>query len=128
MRVSVDDDADAARKALAGALLPYVIGWPGAPPARPFRAAFERMGFGADLAEIDQLLDRGATREQVIEAFPEQMLRGLGYYGPASGAMEAVQRLAAGADTIVVRLVPSGPGLEPIRAILDACQPAGGSG
>jgi hypothetical protein len=54
------------------------------------------------------------------------MLRGLGYFGPAAGAAEAVRQQVTGADIAVVRIVPSRPGLEPIRAILDACLPARG--
>jgi len=51
------------------------------------------------------------------------MLRGLGYFGPAAGAAEAVSRQVAGADVAVVRIVPAGPGTGPVRAILDACRP-----
>jgi alkanesulfonate monooxygenase SsuD/methylene tetrahydromethanopterin reductase-like flavin-dependent oxidoreductase (luciferase family) len=125
VRVSVDDDTEAARRALAGALLPYVIGWPGAAPARPFRAAFDRMGFGAEIAELDRMVERGASREEIAGSFPERMLRGLGYAGPADGAPEALRRIAGSADTVVVRIVPARPGIESIRAILEACRPEG---
>ena len=46
VRVCIDDDERAARRALATALLPYVLGWGGAPAAHN-RANFERMGFGS---------------------------------------------------------------------------------
>lgn len=125
-RVCIDDDTGAARQALAAALLPYVLGWGGGPP-RAFRASFERMGFAAELAELDRLQAHGTDRGELLRAFPERMLRGLGYSGPAAGAGEAVRRQVEGADVAVVRVVPARAGAEPILAILDACAPASGS-
>jgi alkanesulfonate monooxygenase SsuD/methylene tetrahydromethanopterin reductase-like flavin-dependent oxidoreductase (luciferase family) len=122
VRVCIDEDVHLARPALAGALLPYVRGWAGTPP-RAFRAAFERMGFAAEVAEIDRMSEGGVGRQQIIEAFPERMLRGLGYFGPAAGAAEALRRLADGADIAVVRIVPARPDGEAIPAILEACRP-----
>jgi alkanesulfonate monooxygenase SsuD/methylene tetrahydromethanopterin reductase-like flavin-dependent oxidoreductase (luciferase family) len=122
-RVCVDDDVETARSALAGALLPYVAGWGAGARPRAFRASFERMGFAAEVAEIDRLSDSGAARQEIIEAFPDRMLRGLGYFGPAAGAAPAVRRQVAGADTAVVRIVPARPGAEAIRAVLEACRP-----
>jgi len=122
-RVCIDDDESAARMALAAALLPYVAGWGGGRP-HAFRVGFERMGFAAEVAAIDRLSASGASREEIIEAFPDRMLRSLGYFGPAAGAAEAVRRQVAGADTAVVRVVPARPGAEAIRAVLDACRPA----
>jgi len=122
VRVCVSDDEDVARRALAAALLPYVLGRGGPPPAHS-RASFERMGFAAEVAELYRLNARGLSRDGIIEAFPESMLRGLGYSGPAAGAAEAVSRQVAGADVAVVRIVPAGPGTGPVRAILDACRP-----
>jgi alkanesulfonate monooxygenase SsuD/methylene tetrahydromethanopterin reductase-like flavin-dependent oxidoreductase (luciferase family) len=123
-RVCVDDDPDTARRALAAALVRYVIGWNGARP-RAYRASFTRMGYGPEIAEVDGMTERGAGHEAIIEAFPERMLRGLGYFGPAAGAAEAVRRQVAGADTAVVRVVQARPGVDAIRAVLEACQPAG---
>jgi alkanesulfonate monooxygenase SsuD/methylene tetrahydromethanopterin reductase-like flavin-dependent oxidoreductase (luciferase family) len=122
VRVSVDDDPQVARRALAAGLLPYVLGWDGTPP-RPFRANFERMGFASELAEIDGMVERGLARREIVEAFPERMLAGLGYYGAAAGAADALRQRAAEADVAVVRLVPARPGADAVHAILDACQP-----
>jgi alkanesulfonate monooxygenase SsuD/methylene tetrahydromethanopterin reductase-like flavin-dependent oxidoreductase (luciferase family) len=122
VRACIDDEVPAARRALARALLPYVLGWGGPPPAHN-RANFERMGFGAEIAELYQMNDRGLSRTEIIEAFPERMLRGLGYFGPAAGAAYAVQQQVAGADIAVVRVVPSGAGVAPIRSVLTACLP-----
>lgn len=122
VRVCVDDDRDTARKTLAAALVRYVTGWNGDRP-RAFRAGFTRMGYGPEIAEIDRLTEQGAGPDEIIEAFPDRMLTGLGYFGPASGAGEAVRRQVAGADTAVVRVVPSRPGVDAMHAILDACRP-----
>ena len=122
VRICVDDDMDVARRALAGALLPYVLGWGGTPP-RPFRANFERMGFGPELGEIARLRKEDRSRSQIIEAFPGRMLRALGYFGPAGGAADAVQRHVGAADIAVVRIVPARPGVDSALAILDASRP-----
>jgi alkanesulfonate monooxygenase SsuD/methylene tetrahydromethanopterin reductase-like flavin-dependent oxidoreductase (luciferase family) len=124
VRVCVDDDTQVARHAFARALLPYVLGWGGTPP-RAFRSAFERMGFAAEIADLDEMQAHGTDREQILRAFPERMLRALGYFGPAAGAADAVRHQAAGADIAVVRVVASRPGAEPIREIIRACAPAG---
>jgi alkanesulfonate monooxygenase SsuD/methylene tetrahydromethanopterin reductase-like flavin-dependent oxidoreductase (luciferase family) len=123
VRVCIDDDVNAARRGLAAALLPYVRGWGGTPP-RAFRTHFERLGFASEVAAIDDMSERGAGHGEMIEAFPERRLQEMGYFGPAAGAATALRRLAAGADVAVVRLVPSRPGVEAVRAILDACRPA----
>jgi hypothetical protein len=107
---------------MAEALLPYVLGWGGTPP-RPFRKGLERMGFGAELAEIDRLHEKGVDRQYLIDAFPDRMLGALSYFGPSSGAASAIHRQVSGADIAVVRLVPSRPGPESVRAILGACRP-----
>jgi alkanesulfonate monooxygenase SsuD/methylene tetrahydromethanopterin reductase-like flavin-dependent oxidoreductase (luciferase family) len=123
VRVCVDDDIEVARRALAGALLPYVRGWGSSPP-RPVRRNFERMGFGPELSEIDRMQEGGADRERLIEAFPDRMLEALGYFGPAAGAAEAVRRQVPDADIAVVRIVPARPDVASARAVLEACRPA----
>jgi hypothetical protein len=81
------------------------------------------MGFGPEVAELDEMRELGTPRQEVIEAFPERMLRGLSYFGSADGAADGIRRLAGDADIAVVRIVPAGTGREPMRAILRACQP-----
>jgi hypothetical protein len=83
------------------------------------------MGFGPELKEIDRLRKEGFSRSQIIEAFPERMLRGLGYFGPAGGAADAVQRHVGATDIAVVRIVSARPGVDSFLAIVDSCQPLG---
>ena len=127
IRICVDDDVDAARIALAKATAGYALG--GSVPTERerqfgYRAHFERMGFSDELAELDSMRIKGASPDDVAEAFPEHMLRAVGYFGPADSAAAAFKRLAQGLDTAIVRVVASRPGLASVRAAMRACAPA----
>ena len=127
IRICVDDDVDAARIALARATIGYALG-DEVPTERErqlgYRAHFERMGFTEELAELDLMRTRGASRDEVAAAFSDQLLLAVGYYGRADGAAAAFKRLAQGLDTAIVRVVASGPGLESVRAAMRSCAPA----
>jgi alkanesulfonate monooxygenase SsuD/methylene tetrahydromethanopterin reductase-like flavin-dependent oxidoreductase (luciferase family) len=128
VRVSVDDDVGAARRALAAAMYSYVVPSAGAIHATVYRPHMERAGFDRGFQELDRLVEKGLGREQVLEEFPEELLQGFGYYGPAAGAAEALRRHAGSADTAIVRVVPSGGGAAGARAVMEACAPAVVSG
>lgn len=127
IRVCVDDDVDRARWAYARAVMGYALG-PRVPTERErslgYRAHFERMGFAEALASLDGMRQRGASAEEIADAFPPELLRQVGYYGPASGAAEAFRRLAQGLDVAIVRVVAARPGVESVRAVMRACQPS----
>jgi hypothetical protein len=89
-----------------------------------YRAHFERMGYTAALAELDQMRQQGATPDEVADAFPPELLQRVGYYGTPEGAAAAFRRLAEGLDVAIVRVVTARPGMESVRAVLHACQPA----
>ena len=129
IRVCVDEDVDVARRAFTRAVMGYALGF-GPPGGRPqgYRAHFERMGFAADMARIDELRRRSAPQDEVIDAFPESLLRGVGYYGPAAGAAAAFRRIAEGLDTAIARVVAARPGIESVRAVMAACAPGSGKG
>jgi alkanesulfonate monooxygenase SsuD/methylene tetrahydromethanopterin reductase-like flavin-dependent oxidoreductase (luciferase family) len=126
IRVCVDDDEDAARRAFARATMRYALGQQ-IPTDRErrlgYRAHFERMGYTAALAELDGMRARGASPDQVAEAFPPEILRQVGYYGPAQGAAEAFRRLAQGLDVAIVRVVAAGSGHAAALAAMQACRP-----
>ena len=126
IRVCIDDDVDVARRAFAKATMNYALG-ASVPTARErqlgYRAHFERMGFSDELAELDEMRKRGASHDEVADAFPPELLKTVGYYGPAGGAAAAFGRLAEGLDIAVVRVVAARPGIESTRAVMEACRP-----
>ena len=123
IRICVDDDVDAARRAYTKALMGYALAPPGANKALGYRGHFARMGFDAALTELEDRRDRGASDEELIDAFPIELAELVGYFGPASGAATAFRRLAEGLDTAIVRVVAARPGTESITAVMEACQP-----
>jgi alkanesulfonate monooxygenase SsuD/methylene tetrahydromethanopterin reductase-like flavin-dependent oxidoreductase (luciferase family) len=122
IRVCVDDDEDVARWAYARNMMGYALGPLDVKP-QSYRAHFERMGWAADLARIDDLRRKGAPQDEVVDALPPEMLKSVGYYGPASGAQQHFRKLATGLDTAIVRVIAARPGIEATRAVLQACAP-----
>jgi len=126
IRICVDDDVDTARIALAKSTMGYALG-AGVPSERErqlgYRAHFERMGFAEELANLDSMRARGASRDEVADAFPEHILQTVAYFGRAGGAAAAFKRLSKGLDMAIVRVVASGPGLGSVRAAMQACAP-----
>ena len=126
IRVCVDDDVATARRGLARATVGYALGQ-SVPSERErrfgYRAHFERMGFTPQLAELDAMRARGVAGNALLDAFPDEILNAVGYFGPAEGAAEAFARLAQGLDTAVVRVVAARPGLDAVRAVMRACRP-----
>jgi len=125
IRISVDDDVAAARKALARATLGYAMG-PAGGRERNFgyRPHFERMGFAQELARLDGLRTEGASMDALAEAVSDELLLGVGYYGKPAGAFAHFRKLAEGLDVALVRVVPARPGIEAVRAVMRACAPA----
>jgi alkanesulfonate monooxygenase SsuD/methylene tetrahydromethanopterin reductase-like flavin-dependent oxidoreductase (luciferase family) len=124
IRVCVDDDVDAARRAYTKALMAYALAWPGANRSLGYRGHFARMGFDDALTELEERRERGATQDELIDAFPVELAKLVGYFGPASGAAAAFRDLAEGLDTAIVRVVPARPNPDSITAVIEACQPA----
>ena len=123
IRICVDDNPDTARRAYTRSIMGYALGPLGAKPMS-YRAHFERMGFAGDLAKVDELRSKNSPSEEIIDAFPEALLRHVGYYGPAAGAASAFKNLSAGLDTAIVRVVAARPGIDSTRAVMEACKPA----
>ena len=126
IRICVDDDVDAARIALAKATMGYALG-ASVPTERErqlgYRAHFERMGFTEELAALDDMRRNGASRDEVAEAFPAEILNAVGYFGKAEGAAAAFKRLAEGLDTAIVRVVAARRGVDSTLAVMRACAP-----
>ncbi len=124
VRICVDDDVEAARRAYTKALMGYALARPGVSKALGYRGHFGRMGFDEALTELEDRRDRGASEDELVDAFPVDLARLVGYFGPASGAASAFRHLAEGLDTAIVRVVSARPGLESITAVMEACQPS----
>ncbi len=123
IRICVDEDEEVARRALAKAVLGYALAHPGMSKQLGYRAHFARMGFDAALAELEARRDKGASPAELIEQMPRALLLKVGYYGAPAGAAAAFRRLAEGLDVAIVRVVAARPGLESIRAVMQACRP-----
>ena len=127
IRVCMDDDEELAHRSFTRSMLGYALGRPGSPPRERglgYRAHFDRMGFAKDLARLDEMRVNGAPEEELIYAFPGELARRVGYYGPAKGAAEAFQALADGLDIAIVRVVAARPGGDAVVATMRACLPA----
>jgi alkanesulfonate monooxygenase SsuD/methylene tetrahydromethanopterin reductase-like flavin-dependent oxidoreductase (luciferase family) len=123
IRVCVDDDEDAARRAFTRAMMGYALARPGMSKEQGYRAHFARMGFDAALTDLEARRDRGAPEDELVDAFPRDLLTMVGYYGPAAGAAAAFRRLSQGLDTAIVRVVPVRPGPDAVAAVMRACRP-----
>jgi alkanesulfonate monooxygenase SsuD/methylene tetrahydromethanopterin reductase-like flavin-dependent oxidoreductase (luciferase family) len=123
IRVCIDDDVAAARRAFGAQVLGYAMGHSGAPNTAGYRGLFGQMGFDAELRELEERRSKGASMPQLVDAAPDEMLRAVGYYGPAAPAAEAFAKLSAGLDETIVRVITARPGLEPVAAAMTALTP-----
>ncbi len=124
IRVCVDDDVEAARRALAAQVLAYAMAAPGAPKDHGYRGHFGRMGFDGVLTELEARRDAGAARDELIDGLPAELLLRVGYFGRAEGAAAAFKRMAVGLDEAIVRVVTTRPSLDRTLTTLEACSPA----
>jgi alkanesulfonate monooxygenase SsuD/methylene tetrahydromethanopterin reductase-like flavin-dependent oxidoreductase (luciferase family) len=124
IRVCVDDDVAAARQALGTQVLGYAMGQPGVPQHAGYRGLFAQMGFDEELRELEARRDLGEALPQLVAAAPDNMLRAVGYYGPAAEAPAAFARLSSGLDEAIVRVITARPGLEPVSQALAALAPS----
>ncbi len=123
IRVCVDEDEDTARRALTRAIMGYALARPSASKEQGYRAHFARMGFDDALTDLEARRESGASNDEVVEAFPRDLLQMVGYYGPAADAAAAFRRLAVGLDVALVRIVPARPGLASVLSTIRACRP-----
>jgi len=124
IRVCIDDDVAAARRAFGAQVLGYAMGAPGLPPGAGYRGLFAQMGFDAELTELEHRRDGGTAMPELVDAAPEEMLQAVGYYGPAAPAPAAFARLSAGLDEAIVRIITARPGLGPVGQAMAALTPA----
>jgi alkanesulfonate monooxygenase SsuD/methylene tetrahydromethanopterin reductase-like flavin-dependent oxidoreductase (luciferase family) len=124
IRVCVDEDVAAARRAFGRQVLGYAMARPGMPLDSGYRAMFGQMGFDAVLSDVERRHADGEPLDALVDVVPDELLNSVGYYGPASGAAEAYARLSRGLDETIVRIVTASPGLGPVVTALEALTPA----
>ena len=62
--------------------------------------------------------------DEIAEAFPETILKSVGYYGNANDAAKEVAKLSKGLDNLIVRIVSSQPGnKDSALDVMKACDP-----
>ena len=124
IRVCVDTDETAARLAFAKMVMTYALARPDADRTKGYRGHFARMGFGAVLDDLESRREAGASDDDLAARFPDKFMRRVGYWGRPEGARAAFQKLAAGLDIAIVRLVPARQNdLAAARLAMTACAP-----
>jgi alkanesulfonate monooxygenase SsuD/methylene tetrahydromethanopterin reductase-like flavin-dependent oxidoreductase (luciferase family) len=126
IRVCIDEDDDAARRAFALNMLGYAMARPGQPKDKGYRAHFGRMGFEEILTELEAHREAGTPLTQLVDRVPEELLLRVGYFGKPAGAAEALRALSRGLDEAMVRLITVRSGdLDACSKAIEACQPVG---
>jgi alkanesulfonate monooxygenase SsuD/methylene tetrahydromethanopterin reductase-like flavin-dependent oxidoreductase (luciferase family) len=105
IRVCVDPDVAAARRALATMVLGYALSRPDADPTMGYRGHFTRMGFDQALRELESMRDGGATEDALADRLPDELLARVGWWGRPEDAAAGFAGLTAGLDVAVVRVV-----------------------
>jgi alkanesulfonate monooxygenase SsuD/methylene tetrahydromethanopterin reductase-like flavin-dependent oxidoreductase (luciferase family) len=125
IRVCVDEDEDAARRAFVANMLGYALARPGQPKDRGYRAHFGRMGFDEVLSQIEARRAAGASPGDLVDEVPAELALRVGYFGKPAGAADALRRLSRGLDEAMVRLISVRRGdLEACLTAVRACAPA----
>jgi len=105
IRVCVDPDVAAARRALAKMMLSYAMNRPGADPTKGYRGHFSRMGFDEVLSELEAHRADGADDNTLADRLPDAFLKRVGWWGRPKDAAAGFEALTAGLDVAVVRVV-----------------------
>jgi alkanesulfonate monooxygenase SsuD/methylene tetrahydromethanopterin reductase-like flavin-dependent oxidoreductase (luciferase family) len=122
IRVCVDPDVTAARRALAKMVIGYALNRPGGDKTMGYRAHFARMGFDEVLTELEAMRARGADDDALVDRLPDELLSRVGWWGPPEGAAAGFEALTVGLDIAVVRIVAAkNNDLECVRLAMRSC-------
>lgn len=122
IRVCVDPDIAAARRALAKMTLSYAMARPGADRTKGYRAHFARMGFDEALTALEAMRDEGVGPDELADRLPDELLARVGWWGPPADAAAGFAALTAGLDVAVVRVVAAtSNGVECVRLAMRSC-------
>jgi alkanesulfonate monooxygenase SsuD/methylene tetrahydromethanopterin reductase-like flavin-dependent oxidoreductase (luciferase family) len=126
IRVCVDEDEAAARRAFVANMLGYAMARPGQRTDQGYRSHFGRMGFEELLQDLERRRDGGTPMAELVELVPAELALKVGYFGKASGAAAALGKLSKGLDEAMVRLISVRQGdLDASLRSIEACQPSG---
>jgi alkanesulfonate monooxygenase SsuD/methylene tetrahydromethanopterin reductase-like flavin-dependent oxidoreductase (luciferase family) len=124
IRVCVDEDENAARRAFAMQVLGYALARPGQPKDKGYRGHFARMGFDEILTDLEWRREAGTPLSELVDAVPGELLLRVGYFGHPAGAVAALRSLSTGLDEAMVRIITVQPGdLDACLLTVRACQP-----
>jgi len=122
IRVCVDPDVAAARRALAKMTLGYAMNRPGADPTKGYRGHFARMGFDAVLTDLEKRKAAGAGDDALADDLPDELLARVGWWGRPEDAAAGFHGLTAGLDVAIVRVVAAKDnGVECVRLAMRSC-------
>src|SRR5262249_8214464 len=123
IRVCVDVDEDAARRAFTLNMLGYAMARRGQPKDQGYRGHFGRMGFDAVLTELEVKRDAGTPVADLVDLVPIELLRNVGYLGKPAGAAEAYKRMARGWEWWVARMWVRSGDLEACKLAITTLEP-----
>lgn len=107
VRLVIDDDIKAARRVLARGQIGEVSLSPTTTRGEAYQRHDLQQGYGEELAEVQAMLDRGMSEDDILDHYPEPLLKGA-YYGPMDGAVEAFRRLSAPLDVALLNVSTAG--------------------
>ncbi len=123
VRVCIDEDVEAARRAFCTQVLTYGLRRPGVDATLSYRGHFGRMGFDDLLVDLENRRDQGTPFRELVDLVPDEFLNRVGYFGPAQGAPERFAELSQGLDEAIVRIITARKGIQPIIEAMDALTP-----
>jgi hypothetical protein len=118
IRMCIDDDVAAARRLLARQVLAYALG-----ANDGYRRHFARMGFEAEIRALQRQRADGTDPDDLADGVPPRLLDAVGYAGPAAGARAALERLGAGLDIAIVRVLAAPSSLAAVSRVMRAAAP-----
>ncbi|MGE0059269.1 MAG: hypothetical protein AB7T32_14920, partial [Dehalococcoidia bacterium] len=82
-----------------------------------------QQGYTEELAEVRAMIERGMSEDDILDHYPEPLLKGA-YYGPMDGAIEAFRRISAPLDTAMLNVSTAGKtSIEQTKAFWRALRP-----
>jgi alkanesulfonate monooxygenase SsuD/methylene tetrahydromethanopterin reductase-like flavin-dependent oxidoreductase (luciferase family) len=107
VRLVIDDDIKAARRVLARGQIGEVSLSPTRTRGEAYQRHDQQQGYASELAEVQAMIERGMSEDDILDHYPEPLLKGA-YYGPMDGAVEAFKRISAPLDVAMLSVSTAG--------------------